>query len=207
MPCNNCAGNQSPSTKSSSTPRRHRVPHPGRRLGWVPICPRIEHNWRDKCIGRYDFHHHEIVILERSANRVPGSFAAGVETGVPGSFAAGVEKARSRTTPAKPFLQPPFEAFWPKRSERSAARQPPKQQAPGRSRGLGLKTNHVYLPSITTPPGVCWFFFSSFALRVAMVLSRHWSNWAISALCASSSPQSRSALRRYNKLKYDMASS
>jgi hypothetical protein len=43
------------------------------------------------------------------------------------------------------------------------------------ARGLLSVLERDYLPvfSIVMPPGVCWFFFSSFALRVAMVLSRH----------------------------------
>ncbi len=43
------------------------------------------------------------------------------------------------------------------------------------ARGLLKVLERDYLPvfSIVMPPGVCWFFFSSFALRVAMVLSRH----------------------------------
>jgi hypothetical protein len=73
-----------------------------------------------------------------------------------------------------------------------------KQQAPWRlAKGLVFPAKGIYLAGpIVIPLGVCWFFFSSFALRVAMVLSRHWSNSAISCLCAASSPQSRSALRR-----------
>ena len=49
----------------------------------------------------------------------------------------------------------------------------PLAEARGLLRVLELYYLPVLVLSIVMPPGVCWFFFSSFALRVAMVLSRH----------------------------------
>jgi len=48
-----------------------------------------------------------------------------------------------------------------------------KQKPLAGARGFCSFSGRDYLPPMVIPPGVCWFFFSSFALRVVMVLSRH----------------------------------
>ena len=102
----------------------------------------------------------------------------------------------------RPILHLPFLVVIPEGNLRSASahtRLPstedalPKEKTSRTGRSL-LKQRPGYC--MVTPPWAAFSFFNSLALRAPMAFCTHISTWAMSALRASASVQSRSALRR-----------